>query len=141
MIEVLSDHQQFEILGCQIVPDDITEIQNAIYAASVTFSSKLNLILTSGGTGFTPRDQTPEAVEKMISKRCDSLNYYMQGEALKCTPMACLSRSVIGIMIEETQQKQILIVTLPGKPKAIKENWEILTRNRLINHALAQMQN
>ena len=60
----------------------------------------------------------------------------MQSEALKITPMACLSRSVIGITGSNT-----LICTMPGKPKAVKENWEILSRNRLLVHALAQMQN
>ena len=63
----------------------------------------------------------------------------MQAEALKITPMACLSRSVIGII--ETEAKCAMIVTLPGKPKAVHENFGILTQNRVIQHAIAQMKN
>ena len=59
----------------------------------------------------------------------------MQGEALKITGMACLSRSVIGML------DGVLIVTLPGKPKAVKENFSILMKNRVLLHAMRQMQN
>ena len=55
----------------------------------------------------------------------------MQSEALKITGMACLSRSVIGMLADET-----MVVTLPGKPKAVKENFTILMRNRVLLHAL-----
>ena len=52
-------------------------------------NDQVDLILTSGGTGFTPDDRTPEAVDSLITKRADSLNQFMQAEALKFTPMAC----------------------------------------------------
>lgn len=56
------------------------------------------MVLLSGGTGFTPDDVTPEAVIKIIDKRADSLVHYLQTEALKITPMTCLSRTVIGMV-------------------------------------------
>ena len=59
----------------------------------------------------------------------------MQSEALKITPMACLSRSAIGII--ETETNSAMVVTLPGKPKAVHENFGILVQNRVLQHALA----
>lgn len=63
----------------------------------------------------------------------------MQSEALKITPMACLSRSVIGVI--ETKGKSTMVVTLPGKPKAVHENFSCLVQNRILTHAIAQMKN
>ena len=63
----------------------------------------------------------------------------MQSEALKITPMACLSRSVIGVI--ESKSKSVMVVTLPGKPKAVHENFGCLVQNRILTHALAQMKN
>ena len=99
----------------------------------------MDLILSSGGTGFTPDDVTPEAVEQLLTKRADSLTHYMQSEALKITPMACLSRAVIGVI--EAKTKSCMVVTLPGKPKAVHENFACLIQNRILTHALAQMKN
>ena len=71
--------------------------------------SQADLVLSSGGTGFSPNDVT----------------------------MACLSRSVIGITTKE--DRQLMLVCLPGKPKAVRENFEILTKKGVLQHALAQM--
>jgi len=99
-------------------------------------SANSQLVLVSGGTGFTPDDVTPEAVSQILTRRADSLVHYLQTEALKITPMACLARSVIG-MIRKADGSQCTIVTLPGKPKAIFENLEILMRNGVLAHAVA----
>ena len=74
------------------MPDSKDEIQKALK------STKADLILLSGGTGFTPDDVTPEAVLAIIDKRADSVVQYLQSEALKITPMTCLSRTVIGMI-------------------------------------------
>lgn len=92
-----------------------------------------DMILTSGGTGFTERDITPEATLDIIDRKADSMSQYMISEALKYTPMACLSRGVIGM------KGKTMIINLPGKPKAVKENLEILMRNGLLLHALAYL--
>jgi len=94
-------------------------------------SSECNLILTSGGTGFSPRDITPEATLQVIEKRADSLTQLLQQESLKITPMACLSRAVCGV------RGNTLIINLPGKPKAVRENWTILMNKNVLLHALA----
>lgn len=92
-----------------------------------------NLVFTSGGTGFFERDVTPEATLEVIQKRADSLVMYVINESCKIVPSACLSRAVIG------SRGKTLIVNLPGKPKAVKENFEILMRKGILVHALAQL--
>jgi len=95
-----------------------------------------DLVILSGGTGFTPDDVTPEAVLKVIEKRAESLVHYLQTEALKISPMTCLSRTVIGTVRKE--HKQVMVITLPGKPKAIVENLTILLSKNVLKHALQQ---
>lgn len=89
-----------------------------------------NLVFTSGGTGFYKRDNTPEATLEVIDKRADPLMMYVIQESVKLVPTACLSRAVIG------SKGKTLIVNLPGKPKAVKENFEILMRKGILIHAL-----
>ena len=97
------------------------------------------MVLLSGGTGFTPDDVTPEAVLKVIDKRAESLVHYLQTEALKITPMTCLSRTVIGTIYKG--DKQVMVITLPGKPKAIVENLTILLTKNVLKHAIQQCNN
>ena len=93
----------------------------------------MDLILTSGGTGFSVRDVTPEATLQVIDRKADSLAQYMIQEAIKIVPSACLSRAVIGM------KHKTMIVNLPGKPKAVKENFDILMKNSILAHALGSM--
>lgn len=83
---------------CRIVPDKETDIEIALRQAVA--EEECDLVLISGGTGFTPDDVTPEAILKVIDKRADSLVHYLQTEALKITPMTCLSRTVIGTVMK-----------------------------------------
>ena len=116
-----------------VVPDNVDEIRKAIRAfVSDSNEGAPDLILTSGGTGFAPTDVTPEAVEPLIGRRADSIVAYMQNEATKITPMACLSRTVIGVL----KDSNTMLITLPGKPKAVKENMEILLRKGVILHTI-----
>jgi molybdopterin adenylyltransferase len=92
-----------------------------------------NLIFTSGGTGFFERDVTPEATLEVIEKRADPLIIYVIQESCKIVPTACLSRAIIG------SRGKTLIINLPGKPKAVKENFEILMRKGILIHALGQL--
>ena len=94
-------------------------------------------MLTSGGTGFAPRDVTPEATSPLLTKRADSLTEYMLREAGKITPMAALSRCQIGVIV--TEGGSTMVINLPGKPKAVKENFEILQQKGVLGHALSQM--
>lgn len=78
--------------------------------------TRADLVLTTGGTGFGPRDVTPEATRDVIEKEVPGLPEAMRAASLKVTPQAMLSRAVAGI------RGQTLIVNLPGSPKGVREN-------------------
>jgi molybdopterin adenylyltransferase len=80
----------------------------------------LDLILTTGGTGFAPRDVTPEATLAVIQRKAPGLVEAMRAASLRVTPHAMLSRAVAGI------RGRTLIVNLPGSPKAVRENLEAI---------------
>ncbi len=101
-----------------IVPDEKKEIVSAIKEMSDI--DNIDLILTTGGTGFAKRDNTPEATLEVIEKTVPGLTEVMRIEGLKITPMAMLSRAVAGI------RENSLIINLPGSPKGVKENLEII---------------
>jgi molybdopterin adenylyltransferase len=82
--------------------------------------AEVNLIVTTGGTGFAPRDNTPEATLAVIEKQAPGLAEAIRGASLKKTPTAMLSRGVCGI------RGNCLIVNLPGSPKAVRECFEVI---------------
>jgi molybdopterin adenylyltransferase len=89
----------------------------------------VNLIVTTGGTGFGPRDNTPEATLKVIEREASGLAEAMRLETLKKTPMAMISRGVCGI------RSGALIVNLPGSPKAVRESFAVI--KPVLSHAVA----
>ena len=101
-----------------IIPDDIEEIVSTL--TTWADSGEHNVILTTGGTGFTPRDITPEATRKVIDRDAPGLAEAMRTGSLQITPHAMLSRAVAGI------RKSTLIINLPGSPKAALENFRII---------------
>lgn len=102
-----------EVVRTGIVPDE----QDAIRSALVGWSDAgLDLILTTGGTGFSPRDWTPEATKSVIEREAPGLAEAMRAAGMKATPTAMLSRAVAGI------RKSTLIVNLPGSEKAVRES-------------------
>src|SRR5437667_9499861 len=90
------------------------------------------LIVTTGGTGFGPRNTTPEATWGVIEREAPGLAEAMRMETLKDTPMAMISRGVCGI------RSGTLIVNLPGSPKAVRESFEII--RPVLSHALALLE-
>lgn len=97
-----------------IVPDEIDLIQNTLM--TWCGSGHIDLVLTTGGTGFSPRDITPEATQAVIQRQAPGLVEAMRLESLKTTPHAMLSRGIAGI------RNRTLIVNMPGSPKAALEN-------------------
>jgi molybdenum cofactor synthesis domain-containing protein len=101
-----------------IVPDERKTISQTLQAWADDL--ELDLILTTGGTGFAPRDVTPEATRDIIHREAPGLAEAMRAASLKITPHAMLSRAVAGI------RGTTLVVNLPGSPKAVRENLETI---------------
>ena len=103
----------YEVVGGAILPDERDQIAGALreYARK-----GIALVLTTGGTGFSPRDITPEATLDVIERETPGLAELMRAESMKITPRGCLSRGVAGIL------DRTLIVNLPGSEKAAREN-------------------
>ncbi|XP_009601464.1 molybdopterin biosynthesis protein CNX1 [Nicotiana tabacum] len=117
------------IVATAVVPDDEQKIKDMLQKWSDV--DKVDLILTLGGTGCTPRDVTPEATKSMIQKETPGLLYVMMRESLKVTPSAMLSRAAAGI------RGSTLIINMPGNPNAVAECMEALLPS--LKHALKQV--
>jgi len=110
-----------------IVPDEVEAISTAL--VHWCDSESLDVILTTGGTGFAPRDVTPEATQAVIQKNAPGIAEAARAYSLNITPHAMLSRNVAGI------RGKTLIINLPGSPKAAREILEYLLP--IIPHAVA----
>lgn len=117
------------VVSTAAVPDEVDEIKKILLKWSD--DDKVDLILTLGGTGFTPRDVTPEATKLVIQKETPGLLHVMMQESLKVTPFAMLSRSAAGI------RGTTLIINMPGNPNAVVECMGALLPS--LKHALKQI--
>src|SRR2546428_10638215 len=115
-----------EIIAKDIVNDDLEPLAHKLRAYADL--KHVNLIVTTGGTGFGPRDNTPEATLQVIEREAPGLAEAMRMGTLKNTPMAMISRGVSGI------RSQTLIVNLPGSPKAVRESFAVI--KPVLNHAI-----
>lgn len=106
--------QNWQVAHVAVVADEIDQIIKALIGWSDDDSC--NVILTTGGTGFAPRDVTPEATAAVIEKLAPGLAEAMRANSLKVTPHAMLSRAICGI------RNHTLIINLPGSPKGAIEN-------------------
>lgn len=113
-----------------VVPDERSEISRVLVAW--TDHEKLDLILTTGGTGVSPRDVTPEATMDIISRIIPGMGEVMRAASLTKTPNAMLSRAVAGV------RGNTLIINLPGSPKGAVENLEAVLP--AIIHAIEKIQ-
>jgi molybdopterin adenylyltransferase len=115
-----------QIVAKEILSDDLEPLADKLR----TYADRpdVNLILTTGGTGFGPRDNTPEATLQVIERSAPGLSEAMRIETLKNTPMAMISRGVSGI------RSDTLIINLPGSPKAVRESFEVI--KPVLNHAV-----
>ena len=110
----------WEISDYSIVPDEIDIIKDKLI--DICDSQKADLIITTGGTGFSGRDITPEATEEVIERKVPGFSEIIRIEGQKKTPRAILSRGVSGI------RKKTLIVNLPGSIKGVKDSLELIYR-------------
>ena len=118
-----------EVIQVAILPDDV-ELIVALLTAW-TDEEGLDLIVTTGGTGLSPRDVTPQATLQAIDYEIPGMAEAMRMQSLKKTPHAMMSRAIVGV------RKQTMIVNLPGSPKAARENLETLLP--ALPHALAKL--
>ncbi len=113
-IEALIKKQGWEITSMATVPDDLLEIKSIL--ENWCDHLAVDVIFTTGGTGFSPRDVTPEATRLVIQREAPGIVEAMRYESLKITPHAMLSRAIAGI------RNKTIIINLPGSPKAAIEN-------------------
>lgn len=116
----------WEVVQTAIVPDDMAAIQHQLVAWADAGS--VDLILTTGGTGFSPRDVTPEATLAVIDRLAPGLAEAMRQASLQITAHAMLSRACAGI------RKRTLIVNLPGSPRGAVENLQVISS--VLPHAI-----
>jgi len=118
-----------EIVATEVLSDDLEPLigQLLMYAGR----ADVNLILTTGGTGFSPRDNTPEATRAVIEREAPGLAEAMRAETLRQTPTAMISRGVCGI------RAGTLIINLPGAPGAVRECFAVI--RPVLGHAVSLM--
>jgi molybdopterin adenylyltransferase len=119
----------FDVAPIRVIPDGhglvATEIRSACEEA--------DLVVTNGGTGLNPRDETPEATLDVVDREVPGIAEAMRAASLQITPMAMLSRAVAGV------RGQTLVINLPGSPKAAVENLQAIAP--VLDHALDQLDN
>ena len=120
----------YRVISTAIIPDSIEHIKSLLI--EWCDSGNYDLILTTGGTGFAPRDVTPEATLAILEKIAPGIPEAMRAHGLKITPHAMLSRQQAGI------RKKTLVINLPGSPKGAVENLEVVLQ--VIPHAIELLQ-
>ena len=118
VIVEIAENNGFEVVSTTILPDD--EDALTLLLCKLCDEDRADLILTTGGTGFSKRDHTPEATLRAIERNANGISEAMRYRSLQITPRGMLSRGVSGI------RKEALIVNLPGSPKAVRECLEYI---------------
>jgi len=123
--------QGWTVIRKAVLPDDLDSLRHTL--AEWADSGRMDVILTTGGTGFGPRDVTPEATREVIEREAPGLAEAMRLESLKVAPHAMLSRAVAGI------RGRTLIINLPGSPKGAVENLQVVIP--VLAHAVELIRN
>jgi molybdopterin adenylyltransferase len=113
----LAEESGAEVVAMEVVPDDAALIEDRLHHY---VDEDVRLILTTGGTGLTPDDVTPEATRRVIERDVPGIAEALRAESARHTPMGILSRGVAGVA------GRTLIVNLPGNPKAVEELFGVL---------------
>ena len=125
-LAALVEAEGWSVVKHEILPDNESAIRTML--ASWADSDNMDVILTTGGTGFAPRDVTPEATRAVIEREAPGLAEAMRSASLRVTPHAMLSRIVTGI------RRKTIIINLPGSPKGAVENLQVITS--ILPHAV-----
>jgi molybdopterin adenylyltransferase len=125
LVELLTDTGA-TLVEHKVVPDDLDPLAELL--SELSARGDVNLIVTTGGTGLGPRDNTPEATLCVIEREVPGLSEAMRAETLKHTPMAMISRGISGVC------SGTLIVNLPGSPKAVRETFAVI--KPVLSHAI-----
>jgi molybdopterin adenylyltransferase len=126
--EMLKD-AGFDLAQIKIVPDNIKQIADTLIKWAD--KEKLSLIVTSGGTGLSPTDLTPQAMKEVIDYEVPGIAEAMRAESLKMTPHAMLSRAIAGV------RGRCLIINLPGSPRGVQENLSVVIPG--LKHGLSKL--
>jgi len=118
-----------EVVRYQVIPDDLDMIVSTL--VDWVDKEKIDLILTTGGTGLTPRDLTPQATARVLDYEIPGMAEAMRAASLAKTPHAMLSRALAGV------RRQSMIINLPGSPKGARENLEVVLP--ALAHGLAKL--
>jgi molybdopterin adenylyltransferase len=127
LIQAMLNSMAAEIKYSEILPDEKDLLKKKL----IQYSSEVDLILTTGGTGLSPRDITPDATLEVIDREVPGIAEAMRAEGLRKTRRAMLSRAVVGV------RGRALIINLPGSPKAVQENLEAVLD--VIPHAIEKI--
>lgn len=117
VIKEILEANDYEVVHYELISDDLDGIKNSLIRVC---DQNISLVLTTGGTGLSKRDNTPEATKAVIEKEVQGISEAMRYHSLQITPRAMLSRGVSGI------RQNSLIINLPGSPKAVRENLEYI---------------
>src|SRR5215212_7045778 len=128
LVQLLTDIGA-EIVESKILSDDLDPLTQSL--RDFAGRDDVNLIVTTGGTGLGPRDNTPEATRAVIEKEVPGIGEAMRAETLKQTPTALLSRAVCGT------RSGALVVNLPGSPKGVRECFAVI--RPVLGHAVATL--
>ena len=118
VLKKLLEQASADVIEVVIVPDESAVIAQAL--VRLTDAQRCALIFTTGGTGLSPRDVTPEATRRVIDREVPGMAAAIHQESLKKTPFAMLSRGVVGV------RGHTLIVNFPGSPKAVEECFAVV---------------
>ena len=129
LIELLEETGA-RIVAREVVSDELAPLIEKLRAYAER--ADVNLIVTTGGTGLAPRDNTPEATRAVIEREAPGLAEAMRMETLKQTPLAMVSRGVCGI------RSRTLIINLPGSPKGVRESFAVI--KPVLRHAVALLE-
>lgn len=128
LLAELAEEAGADVQAMEVVPDDFSLIEDRLHHF---VDAEMALVFTTGGTGFTPDDITPEATRAVIEREAPGFAEAMRAEALRRTPMGILSRGVAGIA------GQTLIVNFPGSPNAVRELFPVIAPT--LRHAVSTL--